>query len=321
LVTVIGEALIDLVGESPNGYQARTGGSAFNVAVALARVQTRTALMARLAENTFGRMLRSAAAAEGIVLDAAPHASEPTTLAVVSLDHDGRAEYDFYRNGTADWQWTAVELRRLRPDTEVLHFGSLAALVPPGGARIHALVREAYAGGKILVSYDPNVRPAVFGDGRRARDLVERSIWHAHLIKASREDIEWLYPGRGLDDVGRRWVALGARLVVITDGPRGATAYRARAAPLQRPGRPTVVVDTIGAGDAFTAGMLSGLVRRGLQAPDRMATATEAALADILDEAVLIASVTCEHTGADPPRLRAARAGTDSPLTRADLAD
>jgi fructokinase len=319
---VIGEALIDLVPDGlPNGYQARTGGSPFNVAVALARVQTRTALMARLAENAFGRMLRSAAAAEGIVLDAAPHAAEPTTLAVVSVDDDGRAAYDFYRDGTADWQWTAVELRRLPPDTEVLHFGSLAAFVPPGGARIDALVREVYAGGKVLVSYDPNVRPAVLGNSVRVRQLVERSIGHAHLIKASREDIEWLYPGRGLDDIGRRWVAIGARLVVITDGPRGATAYRAQAEPLMRPGRPTEVVDTIGAGDAFTAGMLSGLVRRGLQAPRRLATVAEAALVDILDEAVLIASVTCEHVGADPPRLRSPPAGTGNRLTRADLAD
>jgi fructokinase len=82
-----------------------------------------------------------------------------------------------------------------------------------------------------------------------------------------------------------------------------------------------VVVDTIGAGDAFTAGMLSGLVRRGLQTPDQVAAVTEAALADILDEAVLIASVTCEHAGADPPRLRAAPGGTGIPLSRADLAD
>jgi fructokinase len=321
MLTVLGEALIDLVPSGPPGsYEARAGGSPFNVAVGLARLRNHTALMARLSDHGFGRILRSAAAAEGIDLRAAPHATQPTTLAVVFLDEAARASYEFYLEGTADWQWTTAELGRLHSDAEVLHFGSLASWTAPGSERIAALVRDVHATGRVLVSYDPNVRPPVVGARARARELVERSARHAHVVKASREDIDWLYPGRAVDEISARWNALGAALVVVTDGPHGATAHRAGGEPLRRPGRAVSIVDTIGAGDAFTAGMLSGLVRRGLHVPARAADLSDAALADILDEAVLVSSVTCERAGADPPRLRTARVGGDlSLLTLADL--
>ncbi|HEU5334023.1 MAG TPA: PfkB family carbohydrate kinase [Actinocrinis sp.] len=120
LLTVLGEAVIDLVphGE-PGGYRARPCGSPFNVAVGLARLGHRTALMARLADNAFGRQLRAYGAREGLDLTPAPHAAEPTTLAVISLDEQARAEYDFYLDGTADWQWTAAEAARVPADTAV----------------------------------------------------------------------------------------------------------------------------------------------------------------------------------------------------------
>ncbi len=322
VLTVIGEALIDLVPDGvPGVYRAHPGGSPFNVAVGLARLRNRTALMARLGDNGFGRILRGAAAAEGIELDAAPHAAEPATLAVVSFDDAASATYDFYLQGTADWLWRVGELDQVRRDTEVLHFGSLAATTPPGAEGIAALVSELYEAGRVLVSYDPNIRPPVVGPRARARELVERSVRHTHVVKASRDDIDWLYPGRPVDEIGAHWNALGAALVVVTDGSRGATAHRSGGGPLPRPGRAVSVVDTIGAGDAFTAAMLSGLVRRSLHGPERATELPDAVLADILDEAVLVSSVTCERAGADPPRLRAASVRANgSPLTLADLA-
>ena len=318
---MIGEALIDLAPDGlPGVYRAHPGGSPFNVAVGLARLSNRTALMARMSDHGFGRMLRSAAATEGIDLEAAPHATQPTTLAVVSFEDGTDATYEFYFEGTADWQWTTAELGRLRSDAEVLHFGSIASWTAPGSERIDALVSDVRATGRVLVSYDPNVRPPVVGARARARELVERSVRRAHVVKASREDIDWLYPGRAVDEISAHWNALGTALVVVTDGPRGATAHRVGGRPLHRPGRAVSIVDTIGAGDAFTSGMLSGLVRRGLHVPARAADLSDAALADILDEAVLVSSVTCERAGADPPRLRTARVGANvSPLTPADL--
>jgi fructokinase len=319
LITVIGEALVDLVPRGQAGdYRAHAGGSPFNVAVGLARLGNRTALMARLADNSFGRLLRDAAAAESIDLSAAPRATEPTTLAVVSVDDAAHATYDFYIEGTADWEWTAAELAGLPADTEIFQFGSIASWTAPGSELIDKAVAGARATGRVLVSYDPNVRPAVFGDPARGRELVERGVGHAHVVKASREDLEWLYPSQSVDEVGPRWNELGAALVVVTDGADGATAYRQGARPLTRPGRAITLADTIGAGDSFTAGLLSGLLRRDLHIPDRVAAIPDAALADVIDEAVLVSSMTCERVGADPPRAASPGVGP-RPLTVDDF--
>jgi fructokinase len=316
---VIGEALVDLVPRGQAGdYRAHAGGSPFNVAVGLARLGDRTALMARLADNGFGRILRDAAAAEGIDLSAAAHATELTTLAAVSVDEAAHATYDFYLEGTADWQWTVAELDGLPADTEILHFGSIASWTEPGSELIDQVAAEARGSGRVLVSYDPNVRPAVLGGQARGRELVERGVRHAHVVKASREDLEWLYPSHSADEIGPRWNELGAALVVVTDGADGATAYRDGARPLRRPGRAITVVDTIGAGDSFTAGLLSGLARRDLHVPDRMAAIPDAALVDVIDEAVLVSSMTCERAGADPPRAASPGVGP-RPLTVDDF--
>ena len=320
-VTVAGEALIDLVpGTGTDAFVARPGGSPFNVAVGLARLGTSTSLLARLADNAFGRMLRDHAAAEGIDLSTAPHAIEPTTLAVVSLDAQRQASYDFYVDGTADWQWTAAEIARMRPDTRVLHLGSIASWTPPGSEQLQALADRLHNAGDVLVSHDPNVRPLLLGEPARAREIIERSIGSSHVVKASRDDVEWLYPSIGLDHVGARWVELGASLVILTDGSQGAVAYRPDALALPRPGLTVDVADTVGAGDAFTAGFLNGLVRRGLEHPSSLATLSDGTLADLMDDAVLVSALTCRKVGADPPRLNLAElVAPESRLLENDL--
>jgi fructokinase len=304
VVTVIGEALVDLVpGGATGEYREKPGGSPFNVAVGLARLGNRTSLMARFADDRYGRLLRAAAAGEGIDLRAAPRAPERATVAIASVGVGGNVTYEFDMEGTADWQWTAAELRRVSPATEVLHFGSIASWTPPGAARIAELVRELRGGGRVLISYDPNVRPAVIGAREGAVEVVERNVRRADLVKASREDLEWLYPGRPVDDVAERWTGLGAEVVVVTDGEAGAIAYPRGRGRVRRPGRPVTVVDTIGAGDAFTAGLLTGVVQPRLHRNGRLAAISEGTLADVIDQAVLVAAITCEREGADPPQL------------------
>jgi fructokinase len=304
VLTVIGEALVDLVPDpATGGCREAPGGSPFNVAIGLARLGNRTSLMARFSEDRFGDLLRSTAAAEGVDLQAAPRVPERSTVAAASVGDGGEVTYEFDMDGTADWQWTAAELRALDPGTEVLHFGSIAAWTPPGAERIADLVSDLRARGRVLISYDPNVRPTVIGGRERGVELVERSVRRAHVVKASREDLEWLYPELEVDQVAGRWSELGATLVVVTGGAEGATAYRRTGKPLRRPGRHVTVVDTIGAGDAFTAGLLTGLVRRRLDRNGRLAEIADGALADIVDEAVLVSAITCERQGADPPRL------------------
>ncbi len=301
-MTVIGEALIDLVADGPVGrYQARPGGSPYNVAIGLSRLEVRTSLMARLADNAFGRQLRAHAEAEGVDLSASPHAVEPTTLAVVSLDDNAQATYDFYSGGTADWQWTAAETARLRPDTAVLHVGSIASWTAPGSERLHELVAEVHRSGWALISYDPNVRPLLLGNPVRGRELVERTVGVAHVVKASREDVEWLYPGNALEHVAARWLELGALLVIVTDGADGAYVFQPGTTGRHRPGRTVEVVDTVGAGDSFTSGLLAALVAADQVTPDKVARLSGALLDRLVDDAILTSSLTCTRTGADPP--------------------
>jgi fructokinase len=300
-VTVIGEAIIDLVpGDRPRTFYAIPGGSPYNVAIGLARLGHQTALMARLGGNTFGRLLREHAQAEGVDLGAAPQAAEPATLAVVSLDAAAQASYDFYVQGTADWQWNAEEIGR-PPDTAVLHFGSLASWTPPGDARILQLADRLRDRGDVLVSYDPNVRPGLLGGYRHGQRLIERGVPLAHLVKASTDDIAWLYPGQGPDEVARHWLRLGAAVVVITSSADGASAVTANGLSIHRPARDITVVDTVGAGDSFTAGLIGSLIRRGQHTPSALASCPAGQLAGALDDAILVASLNCQRRGNDPP--------------------
>jgi fructokinase len=301
-VTVIGEALIDLVPTAtPGTFQARPGGSPYNVAIGLARLGQPTTLMARLADNAFGRILRTHAATEGLLLHAAPLATEPTSLAVVSLTADAQASYDFYLDGTADWHWSHAELHALPEDTTALHFGSLASWTQPAADRIHDLVYGLRSRGTALISYDPNIRPLLLGHPSRARPLIERSISTADLVKASDEDVQWLYPDLDTAAVAARWTDLGAGLVVITAGPHGAHAFTAQGAALHRPGRPIQLADTVGAGDSFAAALLHSLLQHGANTAHQLRNLPANALAQTVDQAILASAMTCERIGADPP--------------------
>ena len=301
-VTVIGEAIVDLLPAGPpRTFQAVPGGSPYNVAIGLARLGHHATLMARLADTAFGRILRDHALAEGIDLHAAPRAAEPSTLAVVSLDASARASYDFYLDGTADWQWTTEETGRAPEGTAVFHFGSIASWTPPGDAAIHELAGQMRSRGDVLVSYDPNVRPGLLLDHRHGQRVVERALGLAHLAKASTDDVAWLYPGRPVEEVARHWLGRGVTMVVITSSADGAHAYTAQGWSVHRPALDIAVVDTVGAGDSFTAGLIASLIRRGQHSPAELARCPADQVSGALDDAILVASLNCERRGNDPP--------------------
>jgi fructokinase len=296
VLTVIGEALIDLVDSGDQRtFTAHLSGSPLNVAVGLARLGQPTQFLARFSQDTFGRRLRDFAERNGVGLTGAVDAPQPSTLAVVNLDEHRKAHYDFYLDGSVDWQWRPDEL--VVPDgTAILHAGSLTSWTPPGAEHVVATLRRTRPAA--LVSYDPNVRPALLGTPARARPLIEAAVATADLVKASDDDIAWLYPGDRPGDTARRWLGLGATAVVITRGASGAVGFRRGADPLERPVRPVQLVDTIGAGDAFTSGLLDALARAGVRDPASLAAVD---LGAALDEAILVAALTCERAGADPP--------------------
>jgi fructokinase len=305
MVFVIGEALIDLVldadGAAQGGsrnYTAHPGGSPYNVAIGLARLGQPTQLLARLAQDAFGRQLRWHAVANGVDVSSAVNASEPSTLAVVGLDEDQNAIYDFYLNGTADWQWTDDELVRLPVDVDWVHTGSLASWTAPGAARIEARLAALRSGsGQPIISYDPNVRPALMPDRDAAVAVIERLVALSDVVKASAEDLAWMYPERAIADALVDWRALGASVVVVTDGGQGAHAVGSDGETFTVPAPRVSIVDTVGAGDAFMAGLINALARTGLLAG---AIAAES-LRPVIEEAALVAALTCQRAGANPP--------------------
>ena len=311
MISVIGEAIVDLhdEGEEPiesgggasRPFTGHPGGSPLNVAVGVARLERPAAYLGRLGHDAFGRLLRAHAAANRIDLSGCVDAAEPSTAAIVSLDAERKAVYDFYVDGTADWQWTPDELSALPSGTRLLHTASLASWLSPGDAVIAARVAEARRDG-ILTSYDPNVRPALMPADAVAR--VEHMVAQAALVKVSDDDLAFLYPGDDPATVGPRWLELGARQVVVTRGAHGADAF-GPAGTLHREGITVDVVDTVGAGDAFMAGLLAGIDRRGATAEAAFDALVRDAdeLSTLLGEAMVVAAITCSRAGANPPTL------------------
>jgi len=303
VITVAGEALIDFVDEGGGRYRAHPGGSPANVAVSLARLGVPCSLLARISTDALGGQLASHLAGNGVGMRDVVRAAEPTTLALASLDEAGHAAYSFYVQGTADWQWRREELpAALAPDVTALHAGSLALALAPGARAVEDLLAAERARGRVTISIDPNVRPPLAAGRAAEVARVERQIRLAHIVKASEEDTSWLYPGLGYEAVARAWQRLGPDLVVIRLGARGAHALGPDGTEVLRPAPPVLVADTVGAGDAFCAGLLDALWRPGLlggaAALSRIGARQVAA---VVDWAVLVAALTCERQGADPP--------------------
>ena len=235
MLTVLGEAIVDLVGEGDRRFRAHPGGSPLNVAVGLGRLGQPVSLAARLSQDAFGSMFRAHLAAAGVDDRHLVSAPEPSTLAVATLDDSGVAAYDFWTEGTADWQWSAAELAGVVDDeTVALHTGSIALELEPGASRVLELLRRVRHVGRATISYDPNVRMAKRGSPDEGRRAVERVVGLADLVKVSSEDLAWLYPGQDPVVAARQWAVAGPELVVVTLGGSGAVALpagRHRGAP------------------------------------------------------------------------------------------
>jgi fructokinase len=303
MLTALGEAIIDLVAEGDRRFIAHPGGSPLNVAVGLGRLGQPASLAARLSRDPFGELFRAHLAESGVDLRHVVDAAEPSTLSVATLDADGVARYDFWTAGTADWQWTEAELAAVVEDEpDALHTGSLTLELDPGARRIVELLARVTAGGRTTISYDPNVRMAKLGPVEAGRAAVERVVPLAHLVKVSAEDLAWLYPGEEPVAAATRWAAAGPELVVVTLGPDGAVALGPDRRAVHRDAPPVDVADTLGAGDAFSAGLLGALAERGALGQGKAGLAG-VDLPAVLDRATLVAAMTCARPGADPPTL------------------
>jgi fructokinase len=294
---VVGEALVDLVGQrGGRTLAAHPGGSPANVALGLGRLGVPVTLKTRLGRDSFGEMIRGHLEASGVRVDGGRDEGVSTSLAIATLAA-GVASYDFRI------EWDIGDLSPLPVETRCLHTGSLATALAPGKDSVVDLVQREHERGRVTVSYDPNVRPALLGDPARARPDIERLVSLSDVVKVSDEDLRWLYPDRSDEEVAQDWLALGPALVIVTRGGAGVYAVAANV-QLRREAVPIDLVDTVGAGDSFTSGLLDGLHRAdlvGAARRDALSAIDRATLESVVEEAALIAAITCSRPGADPP--------------------
>ena len=291
---VLGEALVDVVTMPDGQHSEHAGGSPANVAVALARLGRPTTLVTQLADDRHGRLLEAHLRGEGVDLRVEPPGRGITSSARARLDESGAATYDF------DISWDLGVVVADVPAT-VVHVGSLGALLEPGAKTVVATL-EALRG-LAAVSYDLNLRPGALGDLDSCADRITQVVAVSDLVKASDEDLAHLHPRLAPADSARRLLALGPAAVVVTLGRRGALCIT-RELEVLVPAPAVEVVDTIGAGDSFSAGLIDALWERGLLGARSRAALRGldvAAWTDVLRHAAAAAAVTVTRAGADPP--------------------
>ena len=300
MILISGEALVDLIPdpEKDGRYDAVLGGSPYNVALGLARLGAPAAFISRLSADANGESLAASLAAEGIDLSFVARDPRPTTLAFVMR---GTAEtgsrYAFYLDGTCydgEWPFPAQWPAKARH----LHVGSFAA-VERHGAKVAEAMRQAAP--VASVSFDPNIRPFVTPDRAQVLARVEAEVALASIVKASEEDLSWLYPDRGVEDTLRAWAALGPRFCIATLGGEGALAYLG-AERLEIAPRRVAVVDTVGAGDSFMSSLLFAMDRDGALGAGA-GKPTREKLAAWTDFAARASALTCARKGSNPPTL------------------
>jgi fructokinase len=301
---VCGEALFDFFLEREDGpasalYAARAGGSPFNVAIGLARLDQPAGLLTGISTDLLGQRLAAVLEAEGVSTAYAIPTDRPTTVSLVGLDTKGVPAYQFYKNGSADTGVTAPDLPPLGPEIVGLHFGSYSLAARPVADAFATLAAENRGR---FISVDPNVRPTVEPDMDIWRERMALLYPLATVVKISAEDLELLHPGTSAETFATDLVGQGVGLVVVTDGGDAASGWtssghRATATPPR-----VTVIDTVGAGDTFQAALLMQL----LAAPDgpqtAVATLGEADLGRLLGFAATAAAITCSRRGADLPR-------------------
>lgn len=298
MLTVIGEALVDEVLSDTAPKRFHPGGSPLNVAVGVARLGRPVQFVGRYGTDAYGQLIQEHLRGNS-VLTPLPPDDLPTSVATALLDPAGGARYTF----DLTWQLPSLAqaLPRLLDGTTMLHTGSIAAMLQPGADAVLRAVERARP--SATITYDPNCRPSIITDVAYAREQAEKFVALADVVKASDEDLAWLYPDEDPRDTARRWLAMGPALVAVTGGSKGAWAVTA-AGEAEASVPPVTVVDTVGAGDSFMSALLVSLMDRELDGGARRPELARIGAGDlntVLGFAVRAAAVTVSRAGANPP--------------------
>lgn len=296
---VVGESLVDIVTDSTGDSTEHVGGSPANVAMGLARLDHKVHFATFLGEDPRGERITQHLHRHGVKLRPESFGDSPTSTAVATLDQHGAATYDF----DLHWELPPIDLPK---NTGHVHTGSIAATLLPGAEAVTQAMTEVRETG--TTSYDPNIRPSIMGDLGLVRDRVEELVALSDVVKASEDDLELLYPGTQISEVLKAWGDLGAALTVVTRGEHG-VVYRVTGTGEvgEAPTEADLVIDTVGAGDSFMAGLISGLVSLGLLGdPDARARLQQATLEGVrpaIERGLATSAVTVGKAGAYAPSL------------------
>ncbi len=296
-----GDALIDWIpartADGREAYVPAVGGSCCNIAIALGRLGADAGFMGGISTDLFGDMLVDGLRAANVSTRYVARLDRETTLGFVRLG-DGEPQYAFYDEGTAARMWRRTDSPQLGPEVRLLHVGSVTLINPPVADECLALL-EAEKGQRLL-TVDPNCRPTLTKDVTAYRQRMARLFALADIIRLSETDLAFVLPDTSPEDAARTWLAGGTRLVVVTRGASGATAFWPEGA-LHAPSVPANVVDTIGAGDSFFAGLLVSLDEAGFLSAKGLAKVGATELQAALAFAAEVAAITCTRQGSDPP--------------------
>lgn len=296
---VIGEALVDILQKTDGSVAAYTGGSPLNVAMGLARYGAQVTFATRLGDDDAAHVVLETLAREGVEVFTPPLRGA-TTVARGQVDSDGQADY-LFESLTWDLGPADDELAALATDASVVHSGSLAVSLDPGRFAVLNAMRAAR--GRALVTFDPNVRPDTAGTREVEAERIEEVVALADVVRASDEDLEWLYPQCPAVDTARRWLSMGPSLVVVTSGGSDALAMTHEHL-VTRVAHSVDVVDTVGAGDAVMAALISALVDAGcggIGAAERVQGLSEGQVSRLLDVALAAGALAVESEGPDGP--------------------
>ena len=292
-IWVCGEVLIDLIPGADGVRVPHVGGGPANTAKALARLGHDVQFIDGISTDEYGVAARKELIDDEVKLDLALASDKPTCLAIVSLDANGGASYEFKIDGTAtfdfDLKWLP-DPSRYKP--QVLHIGTLVTVIHPGADVLYDWAMQVAEFAPIV--FDPNIRPSVMGDHDLYEAAVEKWAALSSVIKVSDDDMAWLYPGQKYEDVAQRWLNDGATLVVVTRGSSGIIGFTADSS-VEADGAKITVADTVGAGDTVGAIIVEAMVEKGILA------LTGDVLKATLHRAAVAAGITCSRKGAQPP--------------------
>lgn len=301
MIVCCGEALIDMLprvsDKGETAFAPYVGGAVFNTAIALGRLDVPVQFFTGISTDFYGDMLADALKASRVSLDAVKFSDRPTTLAFVRLV-DSQATYLFYDEETAGRMLTEADLPIIGDDVEAMHFSCISLIPEPCGSTYEALMRREHFSRVMML--DPNIRPGFIKDKEKHASRIRRMMAMADIVKLSDDDLEWFGETGSHDDVAQRWLQLGPKVVVITGGAKGATGFT-RTDKVTVQSKRVQVVDTVGAGDTFNAGLLTSFREQKLLTKDGLLSLSAEALEEALSFAASTAAVTVSRAGANPP--------------------